>query len=146
MLNKICLTVKQRAWTFFSSMPTCGTVSSVKTSINSQPRWCQLRIPVMSNCSLLHKRPALYHVTHASYHRCLAATSQNKATCQDQEAVQQFTHSLSVEQAAAALAGDGHLRYNQRNRSLTVHIIFILACAMCSSCTHAMYVLIAQWT
>jgi len=113
MLNRICLAVKQRARTFFSSMPTCGAVSSINTPINSQLRWCQLRIPVVSNCSLLHKRPALYHVTHASFHRCLAATSQSQAACQDQEAAQQFTHSLSEEQAAAALAGDGHLRYNQ---------------------------------
>lgn len=113
MLNRICLAVKQRARTFYSSMPTCGAVSFINTSMNSQPKWCQLKIPVVSNCSLLHKRPALYHVTHASYHRCLAATSQSKATCQNQEAVQRFTHSLSEEQAAAALAGNGHLRYNQ---------------------------------
>ena len=113
MLNKICLAVKQRARTFFSSMPTSGAVSSINTPINSQPRWCHLRIPVVSSGSLLHKRPALYHVTHANYHCCLAATSHSQATCQDQEAAQRFTHSLSEEQAAAALAGDGHLRYNQ---------------------------------
>lgn len=110
MLNKLCLAVKQQTRTFFSSMPTCGILSSINTPLNSQPKWCQPRIPVVSICSLLHKRTALYHVTHASYHRCLAASSHSKATCQDQEAVQQFTHSLSEEQAAAALAGDGHLR------------------------------------
>ena len=134
MLNKICLAVKQRARTFFSSIPTSGAVSSINTPINSQPRWCHLRIPVVSSGSLLHKRPALYHVTHANYHCCLAATSHSQATCQDQEAAQRFTHSLSEEQAAAALAGDGHLRYNQapgdRTGRLTTHLDSPTACAI----------------
>lgn len=131
MLNKLCLAVKQRAWTLFSSMPTCGAVSSIHTPIHSQYKWCQVKIPVVPTCSLLHKRPALYHVTHASYHRCLAASSHSKAACQDQEAVQRFTHSLSEEQAAAALAGDGHLRIiagpgSGKTRVLTSRVEYLI--------------------
>lgn len=40
-----------------------------------------------------------------------STTTEGNTTHSDQEKVSKFVHSLSEEQAAAALAGDGHLRY-----------------------------------
>lgn len=65
--------------------------------------------------SPLHYLPRLYHTTPTAYSKhtpCFATAGNGLATYKEQEAVQKFTHSLSEEQAAAALAGDGHLRYS----------------------------------
>ena len=116
MLNSICLALKQRTLTFLGGMPKHGARSSVTVPSACQHVWCQLRKPPVPNRSLLHHAPSLYHYTTlaacAGHTLCFATAANGIATYKEQEAVQKFAHSLSEEQAAAALAGDGHLRYS----------------------------------
>lgn len=116
MLKSVCLALKQRTLTFLGGMPKHGTRASVTVPSACQHAWCQLRSPPAPHRSPLHHAPSLYHYTTPAacvrHTRCFATAGNGVATYKEQEAVQKFTHSLSEEQAAAALAGDGHLRYS----------------------------------
>ena len=68
-----------------------------------------------ASCKLPTSRRSLKKIQHtALLHSCRASVSTpivRDITGNDQKHVAKFVHSLSEEQAAAALAGDGHLRY-----------------------------------
>ncbi len=114
MLTRACLVLTQRAAAVLGvvSMP-----SSLRLSCNSSVSHSQLinlRRHILPSCTSLSRRTAFRHSAPAvcrSGLRCFAVASASVATYPKQEAAQNFTHSLSEEQAAAALAGDGHLRY-----------------------------------